>query len=108
MMKYFLPILLLVSVVGCSQLNQKPDSPEPPAVTPNEPVQPPVEPVEPPTPPVAPQAPVSREYLRGYWDGYNGTWLAPGAWVVNDQYRNGRAQGRKDREAGLQPRYPLP
>ena len=89
-------LLLTLLLVGCSQPEPEPAPPAPP------PPQ-----VEPDDPPLAPQPLPSSEYLRGYWDGYNGNWIQLGSWTFNSQYRHGWSQGSKDREAGVQPRYPI-
>lgn len=49
--------------------------------------------------------PPSSTFLRGYWDGYTGTWLGPASWTLSSRYRQGYAIGKKDREEGNEPRY---
>jgi hypothetical protein len=71
-----------------------------------EPVKPvtpeqPSTPTTPPTPPVRP----STTFMRGYWDGYNGTWLGPVRWLASDDYRQGWSLGNSDRKKGIK-RYP--
>lgn len=55
-----------------------------------------------PTPP-----PPSESFMKGYWDGYNGTWLGPIRWLVKDDYRQGWNLGNKDRINNIQ-RYTPP
>lgn len=66
----------------------------------------PVQPVSPKenTPPASPVRP-SSAFMHGYWDGYNGTWLAPIRWVATDEYRQGWSLGNSDRKKGIK-RYP--
>ena len=87
-------ILFLALIAGCTKTIPQP------------PVEPPVATVTPPAPVTPPTPQVSASYLRGYWDGYNGRWLAPGRWVVDDDYRNGRVEGKRDRLDSKEPRYP--
>lgn len=61
----------------------------------------PEKPEKPSGPPVRP----STTFMRGYWDGYNGTWLGPVRWVANDEYRQGWSLGNSDRKKGIK-RYP--
>lgn len=65
------------------------------------------EPVKPVPPkenmPISPRP--SSAFMKGYWDGYYGTWLAPVRWTVADEYRQGWSQGNSDRRQGIK-RYP--
>jgi hypothetical protein len=47
----------------------------------------------------------SSAFMKGYWDGYHGTWLAPIRWTFTDEYRQGWSQGSSDRKKGIK-RYP--
>lgn len=46
--------------------------------------------------------PPSESFMKGYWDGYNGTWLGPVRWLVKDDYRQGWNLGNKDRINNIQ------
>ena len=96
-MKYFILSLALVVLFGCQ--------PAPtPAPTPNVPTPIVVSPPAPDkdvNPPVAP----SNIYLKGYNDGYYGTWLAPGKWTVNSEYRAGWSAGNFDRKHNKPHKY---
>ena len=93
-MRKLLPVLLLV-LAGCQ--TSPPAAPAP--VVPPTPPAPQAEAI--PMPPVRP----SDSFLKGYWDGYNGTWLAPGRWLVVDDYRQGWSLGNHDKRHGIH-RYP--
>ena len=68
------------------------------------PFQEPVKPVSPKeNTPVSPRP--SSAFMKGYWDGYHGTWLAPIRWTLTDEYRQGWSQGNSDRRQGIK-RYP--
>jgi hypothetical protein len=87
-MKYFLLICLFL-LVGCSK---KQPVPTPPMLTPPPKLDSPPRKVDP---------VYSVSYVKGYNDGYAGTWLAPGRWVVVDDYRAGRSAGVRDRQQNL-------
>mgnify|MGYP001005789299 CR=1 FL=1 len=53
------------------------------------------------TPPVVPPNKPSTTFMKGYWDGYNGTWLAPIRWTFVDDYRQGWSLGSHDRKNGI-------
>lgn len=50
----------------------------------------------------------SKEFLRGYWEGYHGKWWSPFHNTLSSEFRSGRTLGKKDRKQGIQPRYPAP
>ncbi len=62
---------------------------------------------EPESKPEAPKEEVARskEFLKGYFEGYNGNWFGPIRWTISCDFRNGRALGVQDRKDGLEPRY---
>ncbi len=43
----------------------------------------------------------SASFIRGYHDGYSGSWLAPARWMIANRYRAGWDGGKQDRAAGL-------
>lgn len=91
-MRKFWPVLL-VFVAGCYCA----------APAPSVPVAPPVQPApQPPMPPMHVPAIPSAAFMKGYRDGYNGTWLAPGRWMVVDDYRQGWSLGRHDAQNGIE------
>jgi len=100
-MRNILFVTFCLFVAGCS----KPQ--------PAQPIQQPVQPVQP-APPAVEQhkpdlyeVPPSDDFLRGYWDGYSGTWLGPFSWTFDEQYRRGHQIGAADRHQGREPRYPV-
>lgn len=40
----------------------------------------------------------SASFMKGYWDGWHGTWLGPIKWTINDDYRQGHMLGSYDRK----------
>jgi len=94
-MRYLIVALMLMILVGCAKEQPKLETPPPPSSSPLD-TAPPGPPDVPKTMPVIPQAP-SATYLKGYRDGYYGTWLAPVRWLVTDDYRNGWSAGSYDR-----------
>jgi len=95
-MKYlFLIVFAFVLVAGCQP--QRPNT-----IIVNPTVEKPPVPKAAPVPPVAP----SSAYLKGYRDGYSGTWLAPFRWTLTDDYRNGWQAGAYDRHNNLPSRHP--
>lgn len=61
----------------------------------------PVAPTKPAPPPLAPSA----NFLKGYNDGYYGTWLGPVRWISTADYRNGWSAGEYDRVNQLPHKY---
>lgn len=96
-MRKFLPIALLV-LSGCYQPTADPVASSPPAQA--------EAPPGPAVPPLYVPVDPSDSFLKGYRDGYNGTWLAPGRWLVKDDYRQGWSLGNHDRQQGID-RYPM-
>lgn len=95
-MKYLIAVLMIVALVGCAEQPKTAAPGTPPMATP-EAAPPSVSPPDvPKTMPVIPPTP-SATYLKGYRDGYYGTWLAPVRWLVTDDYRNGWSAGSYDR-----------
>ena len=93
-MKKYLLLLALLGLSGCHKIE--------PTVAPpvqSVPAKPEI-PKEQPAPPVTP----SVRYLKGYEDGFYGTWLAPGRWLT-DEYRNGWSAGSWDRTHNQPHRY---
>ncbi len=94
---------LLIGLVAllCTSCAPQPVIVQPPAQP--APVQPaPVQPQPQPAPPVVPH---SLSWMRGYNDGYTGNWLAPGSWLVANEYRAGWSAGERDRLEGKPHRF---
>lgn len=99
-------VILSLLVLGCAH-----EEPAPILLPPPPPVS--VVPVEPPKTEekkeVIPSKPLpSKEFLRGYQEGYQGNWWGPVHNTLSSDFRSGRAQGKKDRKNGLPPQYPPP
>ncbi len=99
-------VLFLIFFIGCKQ--QTTSIPTPPPVVEIQPVVPSpkseteVEPITPPT-----KTP-SKDFLKGYWEGYTNNWWGPIRWTISTDFRSGRALGKKDRKQGMPPRYNPP
>lgn len=98
---YVMFLLCGVMLVGCKkpeptvvQVNNKP-----PEVKVE--IQKEAAPVKPVAPPLAPSA----NFLKGYNDGYYGTWLGPVRWLATADYRNGWSAGEYDRTNQLPHKY---
>jgi PBP1b-binding outer membrane lipoprotein LpoB len=104
MKKTILAFAILFS--GCSEPTPPPQPapivPQAPEVAPAEPPKVEQAPVAPPAPSAPAQSP---EFLNGYWDAYTGKISSP-KWLYNEDYRDGRREGTKDRSAQVEPRYP--
>lgn len=95
----FIGTILMLGFMGCRTPEEpkiliapaNPISPSPPIILENG------------KPPIVLPTP---EYLKGYHDGYYGTWLAPFQWTFVAEYRNGWSAGEKDRKSKLPPKYP--
>jgi len=86
-------------MVACQQQPQSQSSGAPtPAPAPADP--PPV----PNTPPPVPPTPSAR-FVKGYNDGFYGTWLATIRWTFADEYRSGWSLGAYDRHHQHPHRY---
>ena len=111
-MKHLLVIVVVVFAVLIGVVSYQNYSKPAPQVLPPEkklPATPPVVPPVPPTPvppaPVPPSPSHSREWMRGYNDGYHGRWLAPAHWLLANEYRAGHSAGAADRRAGKSHRF---
>jgi len=58
-------------------------------------------PAAPPAPATPPPMPSSR-FMKGYWDGWHGSWVGPIRWIFSDDYRQGHMLGRHDRIHNIQ------
>lgn len=100
-MRYLILLIVLVGFVGCT--NPPPAAPPAQlAATPVDHSKQPEVPDQKPTPPTNP----TKSYIKGYHDGYYGTWLAPGRWMVKDEYRAGWSAGSYDRVHHLPNQHP--
>jgi hypothetical protein len=101
-MRYFI-VIILFSIVGCTQRCSECDR----CRRPQHIEPPPPEVVNPKEKPPTIDSP-SKLYLSGYDDGYYGTWLDPvkWRWDKTSDYRHGWQAGNYDRTHGLSHRYP--
>jgi hypothetical protein len=98
-------LLLLLFIIGCKPEKVVNETPPVPPVVETPPVTPKVE--EPIVSNPQPKTP-SKEFLKGYWEGYANNWWGPIHWTISTDFRSGRALGKKDRKQGLPPRYNPP
>lgn len=96
----FISLIVCGFLLGCT--SQPEPQPAPPSVSVIVEEKQPEVPDQRPTPPQV----VTKSYIKGYRDGFYGTWLAPGRWVVKDEYRAGWSAGSYDRTHNLPNQHP--
>ena len=96
--------LLFLFILGCKpeRVESLPAPPLPPAIESVPPAPKIEEPII-----SSPKTP-SKEFLKGYWEGYTNNFWGPIRWTISTDFRSGRALGKKDRKQGLPPRYNPP
>lgn len=100
-------LILTIFILGCKdaapEIQPTPPIPAPPVVE-----APKEAPKETPKVDAPKEETPSKEFIRGYWEGYNGKWWSPFHNTLSSEFRSGRSLGKKDRKQGLEPRYSPP
>lgn len=99
MNKYFLAILLLLFIIGAIILAKFDDAPN----ANFEPTEEQIEIIEKENinnlnKSESKEDEKSKQFMRGYWDGYKGKWLGPIKWTLSKEYRQGHLLGSSDKK----------